>query len=33
MEFQDGDKPESDYLNGILGMTLLANPGNQEIAK
>jgi hypothetical protein len=33
MEFQDGDKPESDYLNGILGMTLLANPGNPEISK
>jgi hypothetical protein len=33
IEFQDGDKPEGDYLNGILGMTLLVNPGNPEISK
>ncbi|TRZ48039.1 hypothetical protein D4S03_10420, partial [bacterium] len=33
MEFQDSDNPESGYLNGILGMTLLVNPGNPEISK
>ncbi len=33
IEFQDGDNHEMGYLNGILGMTLLINPGNSEISK
>jgi hypothetical protein len=33
IEFHDGDKTESDYLNGILGMTLLVNPRNPDISK
>jgi hypothetical protein len=33
IEFHDGDKTESDYLNGILGMTLLVNTRNPEISK
>ncbi len=33
IEFYEGDKTESDYLNGILGMTLLVNPEDQEISK
>ena len=33
IEFQDCDNPEKGYLNGILGMTLLVNPGNPEISK
>ena len=33
IEFQDSDNPEKGYLNGILGMTLLVNPGNPEISK
>ncbi|HEX7533622.1 MAG TPA: NlpC/P60 family N-terminal domain-containing protein [Syntrophales bacterium] len=33
IEFQDSDNPEMGYLNGILGMTLLVNPGNPELSK
>jgi hypothetical protein len=33
IELHDGDKTEMDYLNGILGMTLLIKPNNPEIFK
>jgi NLPC_P60 stabilising domain, N term/SH3 domain (SH3b1 type)/SH3 domain of SH3b2 type/NlpC/P60 family len=33
IEFNDSDKTESDYLKGILGMTLLVSPKNPEISK
>ena len=32
IEIHDGDKTETDYLNGILGMTLLVKPNNSEIS-
>jgi cell wall-associated NlpC family hydrolase len=33
IEIHDGDKTEIDYLNGILGMTLLVKPNDPEISK
>lgn len=33
IEFRNDDTPESNYVNGILGMTLLVNPKKAEVLK